>query len=54
MVRACSPGANDETVARVQHAADGIPFLVEEVLASPGVPASFSDTVRARLNDFPE
>jgi hypothetical protein len=54
MVRACSPGANDETVARVQRAADGIPFLVEEVLASPGVPASFSDTVRARLNDFPE
>ena len=30
------------------------PFLVEEVLASPGVPASFSETVRARLNDFPE
>jgi hypothetical protein len=36
MVRACSAGASDETVARVQRATDGIPFLVEEVLASPG------------------
>ncbi len=27
MVRACVPGADDETVARVQRAADGIPFL---------------------------
>ena len=36
-------------VARVQRTADGVPFLVEEVLAAPGVPASFRDTVRARL-----
>jgi len=28
MVRACVPDANDETVARVQRAADGIPYLV--------------------------
>jgi hypothetical protein len=39
-------------VARIQRAADGIPFLVEEVLASPGVPVSFAETVRARLADF--
>jgi ATP/maltotriose-dependent transcriptional regulator MalT len=54
MVRVCVPDANDETVGRVQRAADGIPFLVEEVLASPGVPASFSETVRARLTNFPD
>jgi DNA-binding CsgD family transcriptional regulator/tetratricopeptide (TPR) repeat protein len=49
MVRTCMPGAALDVVARVQHAADGVPFLVEEVLASPGVPGSFADTVRARL-----
>ncbi len=54
MVRVCVPRANDELVGRVQRAADGIPFLVEEVLASPGVPVSFSETVRARLSDFPD
>jgi DNA-binding CsgD family transcriptional regulator/tetratricopeptide (TPR) repeat protein len=54
MVRECVSSANDELVGRVQRAADGIPFLVEEVLASPGVPASFRETVRARLADFPD
>ncbi len=49
MVRACVPGAGADVVARVQHAAEGVPFLVEEVLASPGVPSSFADTVRVRL-----
>ncbi|HEY6279234.1 MAG TPA: LuxR C-terminal-related transcriptional regulator, partial [Streptosporangiaceae bacterium] len=49
MIRACLPDAGADVVARVQHTADGVPFLVEEVLASPGVPASFRDTVRARL-----
>jgi DNA-binding CsgD family transcriptional regulator len=49
MIRACLPDAGAEVAARVQHTADGVPFLVEEVLASPGVPASFRDTVRARL-----
>ena len=52
MVRACVAGADDELVLRAQRAADGVPFLVEEVLASPGVPASFADTVRARLAGF--
>jgi len=52
MVRACLAGADDELVLRAQRAADGVPFLVEEVLASPGVPASFAETVRARLAEF--
>ena len=54
MVRACGSTVDDEVVRRVQRTADGIPFLVEEVLASPGVPASFRETVRARLADFPD
>jgi DNA-binding CsgD family transcriptional regulator/tetratricopeptide (TPR) repeat protein len=49
MVRACLPTAADDVIARVQHLADGVPFLVEESLAAPGVPTSFADGVRARL-----
>jgi DNA-binding CsgD family transcriptional regulator/tetratricopeptide (TPR) repeat protein len=49
MARACLPGAADDIIARVQQTADGVPFLVEELLASPGVPRSFADTVRTRL-----
>ena len=41
-----------DLIARVQQTADGVPFLVEELLASPGVPRSFADTVRARLADL--
>jgi len=49
MVQACMPGAGTEVIARVRRTADGIPFLVEEVLASPGVPSSFAETIRIRL-----
>jgi DNA-binding CsgD family transcriptional regulator/tetratricopeptide (TPR) repeat protein len=49
MVRACLPGAADGVMGRVLGAAEGVPFLVEEVLGSPGVPGSFADTVKARL-----
>jgi DNA-binding CsgD family transcriptional regulator len=49
MVRACLPTAAGDVVARVQRLADGIPFLVEESLAAPGVPSSFAAGVRARL-----
>jgi DNA-binding CsgD family transcriptional regulator len=49
MVRTCLPSAPDEVIARVQRAADGIPFLVEESLAAPGVPRSLADGVRSRL-----
>jgi DNA-binding CsgD family transcriptional regulator len=52
MVRACWPQASPDQVTRVQRTADGVPFLVEEVLAAPGVPASFRDLVRARLADL--
>jgi len=52
MVRACVPDADDQLVGRVQHAAEGVPFLVEEVLASPGVPESFGEMIRARLAGF--
>ncbi len=52
MVRACSVDghADAELIAKVRGTAEGIPLLVEEVLASPGVPSSFADTVRERLH----
>jgi DNA-binding CsgD family transcriptional regulator len=52
MVVACMPDAGADVRARVQQAAEGVPFLVEEVLASPGVPESFADTIRVRLADL--
>ena len=52
MVLACDPDAGRDQVARVQRAAEGVPLLIEEVLASPGVPDSFADTVRERLGEF--
>jgi hypothetical protein len=52
MVRSCVPAADPETVSRVQRIADGVPFIVEESLGSPGVPESFADTVRGRLAAF--
>lgn len=52
MVRACRPGAPEELVAQVQRSADGVPLFVEEILASPGVPASFDAAVRARLSQL--
>jgi DNA-binding CsgD family transcriptional regulator/tetratricopeptide (TPR) repeat protein len=52
MIRACMPDVAAELVARVQRDAEGVPLLVEDVLASPGVPGSFADTVRERLADF--
>ncbi|MDP9885815.1 DNA-binding CsgD family transcriptional regulator [Sinomonas atrocyanea] len=49
MARTCLPDADPETIARVQEASEGIPLLVEDLLASPGVPAGFAATVEARL-----
>ena len=54
MVRACLPTASEDVIARVQVLADGVPFLVEESLAAPGVPSSFAEAVRARLADLSE
>lgn len=52
MVCACCPTAGRELLERVRAAAEGVPLLVEEVLASPGVPQSFADTVRERLDEL--
>src|SRR5581483_8335344 len=52
MVRACLPSATDDVITRVQRLADGVPFLVEESLAAPGVPRSFGQGVRARLAEL--
>jgi DNA-binding CsgD family transcriptional regulator len=49
MVRACQPDADVGTIARVQEASEGLPLLVEDLLASPGVPAGFAAAVEARL-----
>jgi DNA-binding CsgD family transcriptional regulator len=49
MVRACQPDADERLVGRIQATAEGVPFLVEELLASPGLPADFRATVEARL-----
>jgi DNA-binding CsgD family transcriptional regulator len=53
MVAACAPGADAQVLQRVQRAAEGVPLLVEELLASPGLPASLNETVRERLADLP-
>ena len=49
MVRACVPAATPDVVDRVQQAADGVPFLVEEALVTPGIPRFFADGVRVRF-----
>lgn len=52
MVRACVPDATATLIERVERTADGIPFLIEEVLASPGLPTSFADMIAERLALF--
>ncbi|MGH9120485.1 MAG: ATP-binding protein, partial [Acidimicrobiales bacterium] len=52
MARACDPAAPDEVVRRVEGAAEGVPLLVEELVASPGLPDTFAATVVARLRDL--
>jgi predicted ATPase len=54
MVCACVPGAEADLLRRVQAAAEGVPLLAEDLLASPGLPASFTETVRERLAEFTE
>jgi len=53
MIAACSPGAGPDVRSRVGRASEGVPLLVEELLAAPGVPQSISETVRDRLSEFP-
>ena len=53
MITACRPGTDAGTRARILRASDGVPLLVEELLASPGIPESITETVRSRLADLP-
>src|SRR6202012_837155 len=52
MVQACVPGAGPDILDRVQTSAEGVPLLAEELLASPGVPESFTETGREGLAGF--
>ncbi len=52
MARACRPDISDDDLVRVQRTAEGIPLLVEDLLASPGVPDSFAATVTSRLGEL--
>jgi DNA-binding CsgD family transcriptional regulator len=54
MVRACAPRVGLEVVSRVQAAADGLPLLVEELLATSGRPASVQDAVGSRVLELSE
>ena len=49
MISACAPDADAARLHRVQALAEGVPLLVEEMLASPGLPESFTGTIRERL-----
>jgi DNA-binding NarL/FixJ family response regulator len=49
MVHGCTGGTTDHVLGRVVELGDGVPFLVEELLVSPGLPASFAEGVDARL-----
>jgi DNA-binding CsgD family transcriptional regulator/tetratricopeptide (TPR) repeat protein len=53
MVTACAPGSSGSVLERVRDGAEGVPLLVEELLASPGVPMSFVESVRQRLAQLP-
>lgn len=54
MVRACNPGAHGDDMDRILQTSEGNPLLVEEMLASPGLPADFTAAVRARLDVLPD
>ncbi len=49
MVLACRPSARPDDLRDIVRAADGVPFLVEEMLATPGVPATFAASAAARM-----
>ncbi len=54
MITACSPGGDADEHSRVRRVSEGVPLFVEELLASPGIPETISDTVRGRLAKFPD
>lgn len=49
MVHSCTGGADPAVLQRATALGEGVPFLIEELLVSPGLPESFADTVRERL-----
>ena len=53
MIAACSPGGDAEEQSRVGRASEGVPLFVEELLASPGIPESISETVRGTAGRVP-
>jgi DNA-binding CsgD family transcriptional regulator len=53
MIAACSPDGDAEEQSRIGRASEGVPLFVEELLASPGIPESITETVRGRLAGFP-
>jgi tetratricopeptide (TPR) repeat protein len=52
MIAACFPGADAGARTRVGRTSEGVPLFVEELLASPGIPESITETVRGRLAEF--
>lgn len=54
MVFGCAAGSGAEVIERVVSSGEGVPFLVEEMLVSPGLPASFVEGVQARLAELTE
>jgi DNA-binding CsgD family transcriptional regulator/tetratricopeptide (TPR) repeat protein len=52
IAHACAPAITGADLARIRSAADGVPFLVEELVGSPGVPRSFAESVRARTRSL--
>jgi DNA-binding CsgD family transcriptional regulator/tetratricopeptide (TPR) repeat protein len=54
MVYSCVGASESDLVERVVRLGEGVPFLVEEMLVSPGLPASFADGVQARQAELPE
>jgi DNA-binding CsgD family transcriptional regulator/tetratricopeptide (TPR) repeat protein len=49
MVVACRPQATGRELLEVVEAAEGVPLLIEELLAAPGLPRSLADSVSMRL-----
>jgi DNA-binding CsgD family transcriptional regulator len=53
MIAACAADGGAEEQSRVWRASEGVPLFVEELLASPGIPETITETVRGRLAEFP-
>ena len=54
MVFSCAGDSDPDVIERVVSLSEGVPFLVEEMLVTPGLPASFAEGVQARLAELPE